>query len=688
MTATSPPRASRDRAEELRREIRRHEHLYYQLGQPEISDFAFDALLEELRALESRYPVLRTPDSPTQRVGGEPLEGFRQVAHQPPMLSLDNTYSDDELTEWFARLDRLRSGAAARSPLPVVAELKVDGVSISLWYEDGVLVQAATRGNGRVGDDVTENVRTVRNLPLRLVERGRDVPKRLLVRGEIYLPRPTFVKLNEERRRAGEPLYVNPRNTVAGTVRLLDSSEVARRRLLAIVYDLVEPRVADSHAEQLETMTAWTLPVSPAWERARGLEEVRAYLEKWREKRRKLDFDTDGVVVKVDSLDLRRRFGFTSKAPRWAVAYKFETEQVETRVVGIHAQVGRTGALTPVAELEPVFVAGTTVKRATLHNYEDLARKDVRVGDVVVIEKGGEIIPKVVAVRTERRSRRRPPPPFVPPEKCPVCGHAVVKSADEVALRCVNAGCPAVVRESIRHFVTRNAMDIEGLGEKLIDQLLEAGLITDYASLYDLPTHRAALVELPGWGELSAGNLLGQLERSKERPLGALVFALGIRFVGERVASLLARHFQSLHALATASEEELLEVEEVGPKVAASIRAFFHDRSNRERVARLERAGVSMQATAEEARPAAPPPPGANPFAGKTVVLTGALERFTRDEARKRLERLGARVSGSVSKKTDYVVAGDEAGSKLDKARQLGVEVLDEGRFVELLGEA
>ncbi|HUP23542.1 MAG TPA: NAD-dependent DNA ligase LigA [Thermoanaerobaculia bacterium] len=683
----SAPRRLRQRAEELRREIRRHEHLYYQLGQPEVPDFEFDALLEELRRLEEQHSELRAADSPTQRVGGEPLEGFRQVAHDPPMLSLDNTYSDDELAEWFGRLDRLRSGAAARAPLDVVTELKVDGVSISLWYEAGVLVQAATRGNGRVGDDVTENVRTIRNVPLRLSDEEYEVPSKLLVRGEAYLPRPTFVKLNEERKRAGEPLYVNPRNTVAGTIRLLDSAEVARRRLLAIVYDLVEPRAADTHAEHLERLAAWGLPVGPAWQRARGIDEVRAYLERWREKRRTLDFDTDGVVVKVDSLDLRRRFGSTSKAPRWAVAYKFETEQVETRVLAIHAQVGRTGALTPVAELEPVFVAGTTVKRATLHNYEDLERKDVRVGDFVVIEKGGEIIPKVVAVRAERRSKKHPPPPFVPPEKCPVCGHAVARLGDEVALRCVNAGCPAVVRESIRHFVTRNAMDIEGLGEKLIDQLLEAGLIHDYASLFDLPAKDAALRELPGWGDLSARNLLEQLERSKQRPLGALIFALGIRFVGERVASLLARHFQTLDVLAAATEEELVAVEEVGPKVAASLRQFFADRSNRDRVARLAAAGVSMRATADEAAPEAAPAPGDNPFAGKTVVLTGTLERFTRDEAKKHLERLGARVVGSVSKKTDYVVAGEEAGSKLDKARELGVEVLDEVRFVELLGE-
>jgi DNA ligase (NAD+) len=669
------PKTAVARAEELRREIRRHDRLYYQEAKPEISDREYDRLMAELVALEEAHPELRTADSPTQRVGGEPVEGFEQATHEPPMLSLDNTYSEEELVEWHQRLERLRAkdGDDPGEPIGLVTELKVDGVSMSLLYERGVLTRAATRGNGRVGDVVTENARTIRNLPLRL----DDAPPRMQVRCEVYMPRSVFDRLNAARRERDEALYVNPRNTAAGTLRLLDSREVARRRLAAAVYELVEPPLAPTHSGQLEALGEMGFPVHPTWARCRGLDQVREYLAHWEQRRRSLDFDTDGVVVKVDSLDSRRRFGATSKAPRWAVAYKFESEQATTRVVAINAQVGRTGALTPVAELEPVFVAGTTVKRATLHNYEDLARKDVRVGDTVVIEKGGEIIPKVVEVLVANRSKGSKP--FEPPTRCPVCGHRVVRLGEEVALRCVNAGCPAVVRESIRHFVSRNAMDIEGLGERLIDQLLEHELVEDYASLYDLKARD--LIGLEGWGEKSAQNLLEQLERSKSRGLGPLLNALGIRFVGERVAGILAKSFPDLDSLRAASEAELLAVEEVGPKVAASLRAFFADSDNARRIARLEEAGVSTTSDTWVE-------PGAEqnlPLAGKTVVLTGTLSGMTRKEASDRLEALGARVAGSVSKNTDLVIAGEAAGSKLDKARELGIEVLDEAGLRDLL---
>jgi DNA ligase (NAD+) len=663
---------ARDRLAHLRREIRRHERLYYVEARPEISDRKFDLLVKELERLEAEHPELIVPDSPTQRVGGQPLETFEQVEHVPPMLSLDNTYSEEELADWYRRLLKL-SGEA--DPMDLTVELKVDGVSISLLYERGVLSQAATRGNGLAGDLVTANVGTIRVLPLEV----EGAPPRLLVRGEVYMPRSVFRELNERRKLAGEQLYVNPRNTAAGTIRLLDSRTVAERRLAAIVYDQIEPGGSGSHAANLEHLAEMGFPVHSGWRRCRGLDAVRSYLEQWRERRSELDFDTDGVVVKVDALALRERVGRTSKSPRWAVAYKFASEQAETRVLEIAAQVGRTGALTPVAELEPVFVAGTTVRRATLHNYEDLSRKDVRVGDVVLIEKGGDIIPKVVEVRLDQRpaGARR----YRPPEHCPVCGHGLVRSSGEVALRCVNAGCPAVVRESIRHFVSRNAMDIEGLGERLIDQLADAGLIVDYASLYDLPLVEARLVELEGWGQKSVDNLFGQIERSKQRGLERLLYAVGIRFVGERVATLLAEHFGALEAVAAASAEELEAVEEVGPKVAGSVVAFFADAANRARIERLRAAGVRTTALRRRQ------PRGDSPLSGKTVVLTGALDRFTRDEVKARLERLGARVVGSVSKKTDYLIAGADAGTKLERARELSVEILSEADLVRLLGE-
>ncbi|MEM9404566.1 MAG: NAD-dependent DNA ligase LigA [Acidobacteriota bacterium] len=661
------PAAAEALASELRRELERHERLYYRDGQPEISDREFDALLRRLETLEGVHPAVRTVDSPTQRVGGEPLEGFEQVPHDPPMLSLDNAYGSEELGEWGGRLDRLLAG----DPCHFVAELKVDGVSISLLYEDGVLTQAATRGNGRVGDVVTENVRTIRSVPLRL----EGAPARLLVRGEVFMPRSVFAELNEQREQDGLPLYVNPRNTTAGTIRLLDSREVASRRLDCVVYDVAEPTLAETHAEALEALASFGLPVHDGWRRCDALESVETYIEEWEQKRAALDFDTDGVVVKVDELSLREEVGFTSKAPRWAVAYKFEAEQARTRVLEIGAQVGRTGALTPVALLEPVFVAGTTVQRATLHNYEDLARKDVRVGDTVVLEKGGDIIPKVVEVVLDERPEDSEP--FIEPEVCPVCGQPLVRFEGEVALRCVNPACPAIVRESVRHFVSRNAMHIEGLGDKLVDQLLNEGLIEDYSSLYSLRAED--LMGLEGWGAKSAQKLLAEIEKSKERGLGPLLHALGIRFVGERVAGILASHFGSLEALRSATHEQLVQVHEIGPKVAESLEAFFAHEGNGERLEKLVSAGVSVEGELAAA--------GEKPLAGKTIVLTGTLQRLKRREAKAGLEALGARVSGSVSKKTDLLIAGEGAGSKLAKAEELGVEVADEEALEALLGD-
>ena len=664
--------ASSQRAAELRSELARHNRLYYALGTPEITDRDFDELMRELIELEEKDPQLRTPDSPTQRVGGEPVEGFEQVAHDPPMLSLDNTYSLDEVEEWVARLERQAPGQA----LSYVAELKLDGVSISLIYVEGVLTQAVTRGNGTVGDDVTPNVRTLRNLPLRL---EGSPPERLVLRGEIFMPRTVFQEINRQREAEGEPLYANPRNTTAGTVRLLDSREVARRRLSVAVFQSATDLGVASHSETLETLKRFGLPVGSRWQRCADVAQLEAFIERWREERKGLEFETDGVVIKIDRLDLQRRLGSTSKAPRWAVAYKYAAEQAETVVRGITVQVGRTGALTPVAELEPTLLAGTTVKRATLHNYEDLARKDVRVGDTVYLEKGGDIIPKVVAVRLDRRPGGTEP--FELPTVCPVCGEAVVRFEDEVAWRCVNASCPAIVREVIGHFVSRNAMNIEGLGEKRIDQLLDQGLIEDYTSLYHLHTRRDALVDLPGWQDKSTDNLLAEVEKSKQRPLAHLLFALGIRFVGARVARLLAEACGDLDTLQRASADALEAIDEVGPKVAASLRRFFDDEHNQHRIEALRASGLCfVQPKTEE-------PVADSPFAGKTVVLTGTLGTMARGEAKQRLEALGARVSGSVSAKTDLVVAGEAAGSKLAKAEKLGVEVIDEACFLEWLGE-
>jgi len=655
------------RAEALRDEIRHHEDLYYRVGQPEISDREFDRLLTELVELEAAHPELRTDDSPTQRVGGEPLEGFAQVEHAPPMQSLDNTYSLEEVEEWLERLRRLEPDAA----LDTVAELKIDGLSISLVYEDGRLVLGSTRGNGRIGDDVTANLRTLRSLPLRL--RGK-APGRLVVRGEAYVPRSVFARINEEREAAGEPLYVNPRNTAAGTVRMLDSREVARRRLSAWIYQIADGPAGKTQMESLDRLREWGFPVSDEPRRCSGMDEIRAYVERWRTARHDLDYETDGVVLKIDRLDLRRRLGSTAKAPRWAVAFKFEPERSTTTVAGIRVQVGRTGVLTPVAELEPVFVGGTTVRRATLHNYEDLARKDVRVGDTVSVERAGDVIPKVVEVDLARRPKGSRP--FQLPERCPECGEPVVRLEGEVALRCVNPLCPAVRAESIRHYVGRNAMDVEGLGEEKIDQLLKEGLIADFPDLYGLEAKRLAGLE--GWGERSAEKVLASLDASKSRELGRLLFALGIRFVGERIARLLANRFGSLDALAAASEEALQETPEVGPKVASAVRAFFDDPRQRDRVERLRAAGVEP--------PPVEAPAADGPLAGKTVVITGRLEAGSREEVARRLEALGARVASSVSKKTDYLVAGEEAGSKLEKANRLGVEVIDETGLEKWLG--
>jgi DNA ligase (NAD+) len=659
---------ARRRAAELAEEILRHERLYYVDGRPEITDAEFDALLRELLALEEKYPELATPESPARRVGGAPMESFDTVPHASPMLSLENAYSWEEAEAWLARVKRVLKG---EEPSGYVAELKIDGLSISLRYEGGSLVRGATRGDGLRGDDVTGNVRTIRSIPLAIPEKSP-----IEARGEVFYPKKAFARLNAEREAEGLALFANPRNAAAGTMKLLDSKVAARRGLEAWLYSIVEADpLPASQTETLERLRRLGFRVNPHSRRCATFAEVRAFIEEWREKRRELEFETDGVVVKVDDRSFQERLGATAKSPRWALAYKYPAEEKITIVRDITVQVGRTGTLTPVAHLEPVSLAGTTVKRATLHNYEDLSRKDVRVGDTVVVEKGGDVIPKVVRVLLDKR------PPgaaaFEMPSRCPVCGDPVAREPGEVATRCVNPSCPAVVREALRHFCSRRAMNIEGLGEKLVDQLVREGLLTDIASIYEIQAEH--LTSLERWGEKSAGNLVGEIEKSKESDLSRLVFALGVRHVGQKAARTLAEHFRTVDALAAASEEELQAAEEVGPNTAAAVAAWFRHPRHVELIEKLRHRGVNFQSRA-------PRRPSKGALAGKTVVVTGTLPDIARDEATSRLEEAGAKVSGSISRKTDFLLAGEGAGSKLEKARELGVRIVDWPGMLEILG--
>jgi DNA ligase (NAD+) len=652
------PTEARERARDLAAEILRHERLYYVESRPEITDAEFDLLMRELAELEERYPELASSDSPTKRVGGAPVEGFATVEHRLPMLSLENAYSWEEAETWLSRARRILGA----DPPGFVAELKIDGLSISLSYADGALRRAATRGDGFRGEDVTSNVRTIRSIPLRIPERGA-----MEVRGEVFYSRRAFQKVNDQREAEGLPLFANPRNAASGTIRLLDSRITSRRGLDAWLYAIVEaPEPPASQSETLRRLSSLGFAVNPHFARCATFEDVRAFVDEWREKRRELAFETDGVVIKVDDLALQAKLGATAKSPRWALACKYPAEETTTVVEEIGVQVGRTGILTPVARFSPVKLAGTTVQRATLHNYEDLSRKDVRVGDTIVVEKGGDVIPKVVRVVLEKRPADARP--FAMPERCPVCGDPIVREPGEVASRCVNPACPAIVREAIRHFCSRRAMNIEGLGDRLTDQLVSAGLLRDVASIYDLRLED--LVGLERWGEKSAANLLAEIEKSRSNDVSRLIFALGVRHVGEKAARTLAEHFGSLDALSSASEEELQEVPEVGPNTAATVVAWFSHPSHRELVERLRAHGVNFESRA-------PRRPPAGPLAGRTVVITGTLPGgMTREEAQARLEAAGAKVSGSVSKKTDYLLAGEAAGSKLEKARALGVRIM------------
>lgn len=671
------PAEAAQRVAALRAEIEAHDHAYFVENRPVVSDQRYDALVRELRALEAANPELITPDSPTQRVGERPLAGFAQVRHGTPMLSLDNTYSPDELREFDARVRRGLEGAAGDA-IEYAVDPKIDGVAVALRYVDGRLVQGATRGDGITGDDITENLRTIRSVPLRL--RGDGWPKTLEVRGEVYWPRPAFDRTNRQREAAGEPPFANPRNATAGTLKQLDSRAVANRGLafLAHGFGVIEPFPADvkTHMELFQRLRTWGVPTSPHLRLCRGIDEVIAFVEEWDGQRRTLDYETDGLVLKLNRFDLRNRLGYTSKSPRWGIAYKYAAEQAESRVIRVDFQVGKLGTITPRAVMEPAPLAGTVVRHATLHNFDQVERLDLHIGDAVIIEKAGEIIPQVVAVLKDKRPAHAPR--VKRPTACPECGGAVVQDEGGVYLRCINPECPAQVVERLRFFCGRDQMDIEGAGEKLIEQLYRAGLVKSYADLYRLRERRDELIALERMGEKSADNLLAGIEASKQRPLARLLAALNIRHVGASTAEDVAAHFGDLDALAAASVEQLQEVEGVGEEVARSLRAWFDSAAGKHVIADLRDVGVDPRQ--EKRRP-----PAGSPIAGKTLVVTGTLKNYGRKEIEELIKSLGGKTSGSVSKKTDYVVVGEDAGSKLDKARALGVKTLSEKEFETLI---
>jgi DNA ligase (NAD+) len=651
--------------EKLRAELERHNRLYYLDARPEISDYEFDQMLRRLEELESKHPELFDPNSPSQRVGGAPIESFAQVVHDPPMLSIENAYSKEELREWHERVLR----GLGRDTVEYEAELKIDGVSIALLYENGRLTRGATRGDGVRGDDVTPNVRTVRTIPLTL---ATGIP-RLEVRGEIYISKSDFAKINEGLDE--EEKLANPRNAAAGALRQKDPKQVAQKRLSAYLYHLVsaEGVRVESQTGAYELLESVGLPTNPQRALCRSIDEVEAFIDTWHERRHDLPFEIDGIVVKVNRREEQLELGATSKAPRWVVAYKYPPEAAKTVVKRINLYVGRTGAVTPVAEFHPVQLGGTTVVNASLHNFDELARKDVRIGDTIVVEKGGDIIPKVVDVLVDKR----PPDAekIEPPVNCPVCGEPLHRFEGEVAIRCTNQGCPAIVLQAITHFASRKAMDIEGLGDQTVQALLAAKLIEDYASVYELTIEQVANLERKG--EKSAKKLIDEIEKSKTKELSRFVFALGIPMVGERAGKILADHFGSIDALMNATAEELVGIHEVGPKLAEAITFYFSVPANRERIEKMKRLGVAPVHVAKVT---------GDRLAGKTVVVTGTLHRFSRDEIHKLIEREGGKPSGSVSSKTSYLVAGENAGSKLEKANALGVTVLSEDEFLEMIG--
>ncbi len=674
---------AKDKLEALREKLRYHEYRYYVLDEPEISDAEFDRIMNELKKLEAEHPELVTPDSPTQRVGGKPREGFIKVAHSSPMLSLDNAYNEEELRGWERRVHEL----TGEKNVEYVCELKLDGLSMALRYDgeksESRLQRAVTRGDGSVGEDVTLNVRTIRSVPLVVNAKKVKLPADFEVRGEVVMPIKAFERMNEEREAAALSRFANPRNAAAGAVRVLEPNITAQRRLDFYAYFLLASgRVyGEKHWDDLEMLSAAGFKVNPRRGLARDIDEVWKFIREWEEKRDSLPYEIDGIVVKVNRVGLWRELGFTGKAPRWAIAYKYAARAGVTEIEDIRVQVGRTGKLTPVAWLKPVPIGGTTVSRATLHNMDEIERLGVKIGDWVQVERGGDVIPKVVKVIDEKehpRGRRE----FHMPERCPECGGHVVRVEGEADHRCVNANCPAKLRETILHFASRGVMNIEGMGDALVNQLVDRGLLKSVADIYELDKDK--LLSLERMGDKSAQNVLDEIEASKKLPLERVIYGLGIRFVGERTAEFLAQHFGSLDSLMEAASlkdeakalEQLQQVEEVGPRIAASIREFFIEPKNVQLVKRLKDAHLQFEGEKKRR---------GTKLAGKTFVLTGTLARYTREEAKKLIEDAGGKVSGSVSKKTDYVVAGEEAGSKLDKARELGVKVIDERAMEQLV---
>jgi len=655
----------------LREQIDKHDRLYFDENRPEITDQEYDRLMRELQDLENLFPDLVTPDSPTQRVGGKPLPFFEKVEHKTPMLSLGNAFGEADLRDFDRRVRQTVGNQQVR----YVCELKIDGLAVSLHYENGVFVRGATRGDGQVGEDITQNLKTIRSIPLRL-----NRPLTLEVRGEAYMPKRAFEKLNREREERGEALFANPRNSAAGSLRQLDPKIAASRSLDTFIYGIgdLQGESVGSHSEGLDLLESLGFKVNPERRVFDSMDDVIQFVNGWTEKRAQLPYEIDGMVIKVDSYAQQQELGFTAKSPRWAIAYKFPAEEAVTILEGIEVNVGRTGAVTPTALLKPVNLAGTTVKRASLHNEDIIREKGLLIGDHVIVKKAGDIIPEIVAVLPERRTGNEVP--FLMPTHCPECGSPLVRIEEEVALRCINPMCPALIREGIIHFVSRLAMNIEGLGEKVVAQLFQAGLIHSVADLYVLHEKRDQLLQMERMGEKSVDNLLAAIEASKENSVERLLFGLGIRLVGAKAAKVLAEHFGHLDAIMQASEDELTQIDEIGPKMAASIVSYFAMPQARAVIERLKAAGVNMAYKGVRAEE------GANlPFAGKTIVLTGTLSSMSRQEAEEKIARLGGKVTGSVSKKTDLVIAGEKAGSKLEKAEKLGVQVMDEAGFLQIL---
>ena len=657
----------------LREEINRHDYLYYVKAQPEISDYEYDMLMKKLEELEKQWNLV-SPDSPTQRVSGEPIKTFRVVRHRKAMMSLSNTYNEEEIRD-FDR--RVRSLLESNESYEYVCELKIDGLAISLLYEDGKFTRAATRGDGEQGDDVTHNVKTIRSIPLNIPSDKSDF-QNIEVRGEVYFQRDDLLPLNKEREENGEAPFANPRNAAAGSLKLQDARIVARRPLRLFCY-WVEPLETSSRIktqyEGLELLKDLHFPLNPNYQLCKNVDEVIRYWQEWQAKRHSLPYDIDGIVAKVNKIEQQDWLGATAKSPRWAIAFKFKTEQAESRLKDIIWQVGRTGVVTPVAILEPVQLMGTTVSRATLHNVDELERLDIRINDHVILEKGGDVIPKIIEVVKSKRPKDSVP--YKPPTRCPVCNLPLVREPEEVALRCENVACPEQVSRRIEHFASRRAMDIEGLGYKIVELLLKNKLIGDYGDIYSLK--KETLADLERMGEKSAANLINAIQASKEQPLERVIYSLGIPFVGEGAARILAEYFHSIDRLMDASGEELAEVDGVGEKTAASIKDFFANDRNQKVIQKLRQAGVRFEEADKSQKQVD------DRFEGKTFVLTGSLENYTRDEASEAIRLRGGKVSGSVSKNTDYVVAGTDPGSKLDKARELNVTVLNEDEFRKML---